>query len=85
MYFGLLNHRNIGGQDYATIATRVTTYMPEKNHFVIGVIKNKIGDNFLVDINAPLDAILPGLDFDGATKRNKPNLNAGDLIYTRVS
>jgi exosome complex component RRP40 len=85
LYFGLLNNRNLGGQDYLTIMTRVTTYMPEKNHFVVGVIKNKIGDNLLVDINAPLDATLPGLDFDGATKRNKPNLNTGDLVYARVS
>lgn len=85
MYFGLLNHRNIGGQDYVTIATKITTYMPEKNHFVIGVIKNKIGENFLVDLNAPLDGTLPGLDFDGATKRNRPNLSNGDFVYARVS
>jgi len=25
------------------------------------------------------------LAFDGATKRNKPNLNPGDLIYARIS
>lgn len=38
-----------------------------------------------MDINAPLDGVLGSLEFDGATKRNKPNLNPGDLVYTRVS
>jgi exosome complex RNA-binding protein Rrp4 len=32
-----------------------------------------------------MDGILGGLEFDGATKRNKPVFNAGDLIFTRVS
>lgn len=67
------------------IIKRVTTYIPDKNHFVIGVIKNKTGENFIVDINAPMDGILGNLEFDGATKRNKPNLNIGDIVYTRVA
>lgn len=32
-----------------------------------------------------MDALLGGLEFDGATKRNKPNLNPGDLVFSRVS
>jgi exosome complex RNA-binding protein Rrp4 len=35
--------------------------MPEKNHFVIGIVKNRVGDNVIVDINAPLDGVLGGL------------------------
>jgi len=62
-----------------------TTYIPETNQFVIGIIKNKFGEFFNVDINAPLDANLEGLAFDGATKRNKPNLNIGDLIFARIT
>lgn len=30
--------------------------------------------NFTVDINAPLPALLPQLAFEGATRRNRPNL-----------
>ena len=37
-----------------------------------------------MDIGAPLDAILGGLEFDGATKRNKPNLQVGATIFCRV-
>jgi exosome complex RNA-binding protein Rrp4 len=59
--------------------------VPEVNQFVIGIIKNRIGDNFVVDINAPHDGMLGGLEFDGATKRNKPSFNPGDIVYTRVS
>jgi exosome complex component RRP40 len=63
----------------------VTTYLPERNQFVIGVIKSRGGDSFTVDINAPMDGILGGLEFDGATKRNKPNLTSGDIVYTRIA
>lgn len=41
--------------------------------------------NFLVDINGPFAALLPQLSFEGATKRNRPNLRTGDLVYCRVT
>jgi exosome complex RNA-binding protein Rrp4 len=31
------------------------------NQFVVGVIRNKMGEGFIVDINAPQDALLGGL------------------------
>lgn len=40
--------------------------------------------NFLVDIGAPFTALLPQLSFEGATRRNRPNLKAGDIVYARV-
>lgn len=59
-------------------------YIPAKNDLVIGRVKLRTSENFIVDFNAPLDGVLGGLEFDGATKRNKPNLQPGDLVYTRV-
>jgi len=41
---------------------------------VIGVIIQKIGEGFRVDIGSAHSASLDGLAFEGATKRNKPNL-----------
>ena len=41
--------------------------------------------NFVVDINGPFPALLPLLSFEGATKRNRPNLKAGDVVYARVA
>lgn len=59
-------------------------YLPARNDFVIGVIKVKTSETFIVDIGAPMDAVLGGLEFDGVTKRNKPNLKIGTLVFCRV-
>lgn len=40
--------------------------------------------NFTVDIGGPFQAFLPQLSFEGATRRNRPAVKAGDLIYARV-
>ena len=85
LYFGLLSIKDIAGSSYVDINKNVTTYIPEKNNFVVGIIKAKVGDNFVVDINGPVDGILGSLEFDGATKKNKPNLNQGDLVFTRIT
>ena len=85
LYFGLLSIQNIGGHQYVDVIKKVTTYIPEKNHFVVGIIKNRAGDNYIVDINGPVDATLGNLEFDGASKRNRPNLNTGDLVFARVA
>ncbi|KAH6569458.1 hypothetical protein BASA62_004829 [Batrachochytrium salamandrivorans] len=42
-------------------------------------------ENYRVDIGSPHPASLPVLAFEGATKRNKPNLDVGVLVYARVS
>ena len=60
-------------------------YFPTRNDLVIGVIKVRASEHFVVDIGAPLDAILGALDFDGATKRNKPNLQVGSTVFCRVA
>ena len=59
-------------------------YEPQKGDLVIGTIKMKSSDYYIVDISAPLDGTLGALEFDGATKRNKPNIQQGSLIYCRV-
>jgi len=81
----MLTVQDVGGNNYVDVSKKVTTYMPEKNNFVVGIIKAKVGDNYLVDINAPIDGVLGNLEFDGASKRNKPNLNTGDLVFARIA
>jgi exosome complex component RRP40 len=44
-----------------------------------------LSQNFIVDINGPFSALLPQLSFEGATKRNRPNLKPGDVVYARVA
>ncbi len=59
-------------------------YHPVPNDLVIGIIKHKNSEYYTLDINAPLDATLDSLEFDGATKRNKPNIGIGGLVYCRL-
>ena len=75
----------IASQSYIDLSKKVTTYFPEKNHFLIGIVKTKTADSFVVDINAPTDGTLGALDFDGASKRNKPSLSPGDIVFARVA
>lgn len=51
---------------------------------VIGIIKERAGEHYKVDINAPYNAILSLVAFDGASKRNRPDLKPGSLVYARV-
>lgn len=49
-------------------------YIPAIEESVIGIITEKYGENFAVDIGGPFTASLPVLAFEGATRRNRPNL-----------
>lgn len=49
-------------------------YVPAAQEAVIGVVSQKQGEGFRVDIGSAHSANLDGLAFEGATKRNKPNL-----------
>ncbi|KAF7314443.1 hypothetical protein MKEN_00917100 [Mycena kentingensis (nom. inval.)] len=60
-------------------------YVPAAQEPVIGVIAQKAGEGFRVDIGSAHSASLDGLAFEGATKRNRPNLRIGNLVYARIS
>ena len=59
-------------------------YIPRIDDRVIGVIIQRTSFYYKVDINAPMIAILDCLEFEGATKRNKPELKVGDVVFGRV-
>ena len=42
-------------------------------------------EEYRVDIKAPCQALLPTLAFEGATKRNRPQLKVGDVVFCRVT
>ena len=52
---------------------------------MVGVVEDKGGDFYKVNIFAGAPALLDRLAFDGATKRNKPELRRGDVLYARVT
>lgn len=49
-------------------------YVPERGDTVIGVVSAKAGDVFRVDVGGSELATLPYLGFEGATKRNRPDV-----------
>ncbi|NXX80049.1 EXOS3 protein, partial [Urocolius indicus] len=56
-------------------------YVPVKGDHVIGIVTAKAGDVFKLDVGGSEQASLSYLAFEGATKRNRPNVQVGDLIY----
>ncbi len=59
-------------------------YRPRVGDNVVGVVREAFAENYPVDIASIDSALLPTLAFDGASKRNRPELSAGSLIYCRI-
>ncbi|CEM21263.1 unnamed protein product [Vitrella brassicaformis CCMP3155] len=59
-------------------------YIPKPDDLVIGIIKQKTGEQYKVDIRAPFEATLDSTAFERATKRHKPNLQVGHVVYAFV-
>lgn len=59
-------------------------YVAARGECVIGIIRSKASLHVRVDINSADLATLSMLAFEGANKRNKPNINVGDLVYAKV-
>lgn len=58
--------------------------VPAAEELVIGTILERHSENFIVDIGGPFHALLPQLSFEGASRRNRPNLVVGDVVFARV-
>eukprot|EP00808_Paulinella_micropora_P022404 g74686.t1 len=59
-------------------------YTPRVEDLVIGVVTEKHGEVYVIDIGAAFPARLAVTAFEGATKRNRPNISIGALVYARV-
>lgn len=59
-------------------------YIPARGDNIIGVVTSKAGDIFRIDIGTSEQASLSYLAFEGATKKNRPDVKVGDLIYARL-
>eukprot|EP00052_Salpingoeca_macrocollata_P009587 m.75389 g.75389 ORF g.75389 m.75389 type:complete len:363 (-) comp17162_c0_seq3:93-1181(-) len=60
-------------------------YVAVPNENVIGIVTAAKGENYAVDIGTSQTATLGGLAFEGATKRSRPKLQVGALVYARLS
>ncbi|GLH03482.1 Uncharacterized protein GBIM_09378 [Gryllus bimaculatus] len=59
-------------------------YVPVRSEDVLGVVTNKSGDIFKVDIGSSEQASLSYLAFEGATKKNRPDIQVGDLVFAKL-
>ncbi|KAH7912539.1 exosome complex exonuclease RRP40 [Hygrophoropsis aurantiaca] len=80
---GTLNHS--ANRSKWWIENNSRRYVPAPQESVIGVVMGRSGEGWRVDIGSAHNASLDALAFEGATKRNKPNLKVGSLLYARVS
>jgi exosome complex component RRP40 len=69
-------------------------YRPAREDRIVGIVIDRIGadhtdgggggDLYRMDINASHYGTLSNLQFEGATKRNKPILQPGQIVYARI-
>ncbi|OWR43935.1 exosome complex component RRP40 [Danaus plexippus] len=59
-------------------------YVPSRGENVIGVVVQKAGDIFRVDVGGSITAALSYLSFEGATKKNRPEVQMGDIVYAKM-
>jgi exosome complex component RRP40 len=72
------------------VKQNIRKYRPILEDRVIGIIEERVGndgsggDMYRVNVGGSHPAMLSNLNFEGATKRNKPNLTCGMLLYARI-
>ncbi|PWN50805.1 hypothetical protein IE53DRAFT_386881 [Violaceomyces palustris] len=66
------------------VETNTKRYIPSPGDSVIGQITNRGAESYTVSLFSAHQTTLPALSFEGATKRHKPNLKIGQLVYARV-
>ncbi|CAG9763233.1 unnamed protein product [Ceutorhynchus assimilis] len=66
------------------IDSRRNRYIPKKGDLVIGIVTKKSGDIVRVDIGSAETASLSVFSFEGATKKMRPDLNIGDIVYAKL-
>lgn len=74
---GLLGHlapQTGNGAERYWIESRQYRYTPSPPEPVLGIVTARHAEGYRVDIGASQPASLDALAFEGATKRNKPNL-----------
>jgi exosome complex component RRP40 len=73
------------------VRTSLRRYRPAVEDRVIGIVQGRAGPDgaggelYAVHIHASHPAHLSNLQFEGATKRNKPQFTTGTLVYARVA
>lgn len=67
------------------LETNQRRYIPALEDMIIGIVQEKHTDEYRLDISGTDTAVLSSLAFEGATKKNKPVLGIGSVVYSRVT
>lgn len=81
---GILCSERTGGGVSTWVQNSQKMYVPTIEDLVIGVVTEKHAENYRIDFGGTQPGQLPATAFEGATRRNKPNINVGALVYCRV-
>lgn len=60
-------------------------YFPQSGDKVIGIVTQKVGDTWKVDIGGIEKGEIDFMSFENATKKNRPDVKVGDLLYVTVT
>lgn len=89
---GRLTHKATASSTYfVQTAADNGRYQPLLHDRVVGIVEDRTGsdgaggDLYRVQIGSGHTATLSNLAFEGATKRNKPALKPGQVVYARVA
>ncbi|KAF9961444.1 exosome non-catalytic core subunit rrp40 [Modicella reniformis] len=80
---GILKHTPTGNRWW--VESNQRRYVAAQGESVVGVVISKSAEHYKMDIGAAQHALLGVLSFEGASKRFKPDIKIGSLVYCRVS
>lgn len=78
---GIINHKP---PNVYWIEGHQKRYTPKKGDLVVGIVQVKRGDILKIDIGSSETASLSMFAFEGATKKQKPDVQVGDVVYARL-
>jgi len=81
----LSSHKKKTGALTLWVENAQRRYIPSVDDLVIGTVIDKLGESYKVDLGGALPAVLSALAFEGATRKNRPALIVGSLVYARVA
>lgn len=83
---GLEVNQTKNGKNITLVEYNSKRYTPAVGDYVVGLVSQTYGNYFVVSVaNFSSTCVLPFMAFPNASKKNKPKLKTGDLVYARVS
>lgn len=82
---GVFTHKQKKNKQLVAVESACKSYVPSEGDYVIGTVTGAYSEYFKVSLNdfRP-SAMLSYLAFENATKKNRPNLKVGSLVYAKV-